>query len=123
LVVSIKIFGIRDRGGLDLIGMGKSFEQVSVFSHALNEQLANYQRGLITDNAPMADGLPIWVVYNHPRDWPSFYVARLFINDKPRGNMLLYREIEPLRDELTERGLIPMMRAESDDPVILETWL
>ena len=122
--MSVKIFGINENGTSDLIGIGTSYEQVAVFTYALDEQLAaNYQRGLITDDAPMAEGLPAWTVYDHPKDWPSFYVARLFINDKPRGNFLLFREIEPLRDELERRGLVPMMRAESDPAVIMETWI
>lgn len=67
--------------------------------------------------------LPIWTVYDHPRDFPNVFVARLWMNDKPTGEIMLSRDLEKLRDMLQAKGLVKLMRHETDDPVIVETWL
>lgn len=142
--MSIKVFGVKEDGGRDLIGLAPSDEMLRRFSHALNAKMQSYPRGVVEDTRlppasvpplkhhpydpseppPLwATALPIWTVYDHPSDWPDWYVARLFYNETPTGNMLLYRDIEPLRDELTQRGLVSMMRSPGDDSVIVETWL
>lgn len=123
MVVSVKMFGLKDDGERDLIGMAPGADELLKFSHALNEHLDGYPRALITDDAPIPNGLPIWTVYDHPRDWPDWYVARLWIGDHRTGNVLLYRDITKLRDELARRGLTPLMRDPTDDSVIMETWL
>ena len=69
------------------------------------------------------NGLPIWVVYDHPKDFPNNYVARLWIGEKLTGDMMIAPDIDMLRDELERRGLVKLMPQEGDDPVILETWL
>jgi hypothetical protein len=69
-------------------------------------------------------GVPIWVVYDHPRDFPSNYVARLWLNDKPTDNMMVSPDLDKLRREIWKRGAsVKLMPAPGDDPVILETWL
>jgi hypothetical protein len=70
--------------------------------------------------------LPMWVIYDHPKDWPKFYVARLHYSlpqPEPTGSIILIRDLEELRDWMQERGYICMPRDESDDPVIIETWM
>jgi hypothetical protein len=69
-------------------------------------------------------GVPIWVVYDHPRDFPSNYVARLWINDKPTESMMIGPDLEKLRQAIWKHGAtVKLMPHEGDDPVILETWL
>lgn len=69
-------------------------------------------------------GLPIWVVYDHPRDFPSNYVARLFYGEEMTDMLLVCSDLERLRDEINRRGqTVKLMRSPGDDPVILETWI
>lgn len=70
--------------------------------------------------------LPMFTVYDHPRDQPDVYVARLwFTLPKAEATNLILRhpELEVIRDELRGLGLVHLMRQEADDPAILETWL
>ena len=71
--------------------------------------------------------LPMWVVYDHPLDFPNSFVARLWTNDpdthayRPTGEII----ISPpwLREQFREQGLVPIARDVVDDPKIVETWL
>jgi hypothetical protein len=67
--------------------------------------------------------LDIWVVYDHPLDWPDYFVARRWASETPTGDMILDKDLERLRAALEARGLVHLDRMEGDDPVILETWL
>ena len=76
----------------------------------------------------MTEGLPVWVVYDHPRDYPHDYVARMHIAERDGSTTisdvaLVSRSLDLLRMELEARGLTCLHRMEGDDPVILETWL
>lgn len=70
--------------------------------------------------------LYLWVVYDNPSDFPGFFVARKFaiINGRevPTAERLLERDIHAIRRALP-RGLCPIKRHPSDDPVIVETWV
>lgn len=68
-------------------------------------------------------GLSIWVVYDHPTDWPDYFVAREWIGEQPGNMVTLERDLDRLRDRLRRMGLTRLERNEEDDPVILETWL
>lgn len=70
-----------------------------------------------------AGGLSIWVVYDHPRDYPNCYVARCFIGEKATDSVMICPSLERLQDELAGMGLVKMMPMPGDDPVIIETWL
>lgn len=67
--------------------------------------------------------LPVWVVYDHPRDWPDYYVARCWMGEQPTGDMILSMDLDMLRSSLESRGLVHLDRMDGDDPAILETWL
>lgn len=69
------------------------------------------------------DGLSIWVVYDHPRDFPDVFVARRFENERPTENILIALDIDILRRQFATCGLVRLARADSDDPVIVETWI
>lgn len=69
-------------------------------------------------------GLPIWVVYDHPKDFPNNFVARLWVGERPTDTMMICPDLERLRDEINRRGAtVKLMRHADDDPKILETWL
>jgi hypothetical protein len=67
--------------------------------------------------------LSIWVVYDHPSDFPDHYVARLWEGETPTSVVLIHRDLERLRERLERLGLVHLDRMEGDDPVVLETWL
>lgn len=66
--------------------------------------------------------LPIWTVYDSPRDLPGQFVARLFILDRATAKVIKAPTLEALR-KLLPPGLTCLPRNPQDDPVIVETWL
>jgi hypothetical protein len=71
----------------------------------------------------MAAGLEIWTVYDHPKDFPDLYVARLFINDTPTAKTMKNADLDAIRRQLRNKGFTRLPRQEADDPVIVECWL
>lgn len=73
----------------------------------------------------MTDGIPImWVVYDHPSDFPNKYVARKRDDlGNPTNDIIVTSTLEELRSMLRMKGLTCLTRNEIDDPVIMETWL
>jgi hypothetical protein len=72
--------------------------------------------------------LPLWTVYDHPRDMPHCFVARLSMigeGPEPRatGTILISDSLEPLREAFIAQGLTCIARSPNDDPVIVECWL
>lgn len=71
--------------------------------------------------------LEMWTVYWSPLDYPGQFVARkCLIGGAPElqmtNDMYTAATLEELRD-LLPPGLVLMPRDESDDPVIVETWI
>ena len=68
--------------------------------------------------------LHVYVVYDHPSDYPNEYVVRRWLNDIPMPD-LEYRstEIHEVRKYLAMKGLTWLTRVEDDDDKILETWI
>ena len=64
----------------------------------------------------------IWVIYNHPLDYPDGYVARKFIGETPTNDVKIGGFLDELRAQLPP-GLTRFDRFPGDDPVIEETWL
>jgi hypothetical protein len=71
--------------------------------------------------------LSMWVVYDHPTDYPTEYVARrhevVAGGSRPTNEAMASRDLDMLRDELAGRGLVMLQRMDGDDPKIMETWL
>ena len=69
----------------------------------------------------------MWVVYDHPSDYPEHYVARQHVvgtgGDEATDRVLASPTLESLRVALAEIGLVCLTRSDEDDPVIVETWL
>jgi hypothetical protein len=67
-----------------------------------------------------------WVIYRRPRDYPDSYVARRWFIEKgkvtPTPLVLLCPEILPIREHLSQLGLVRLSRFEQDDPTIVEVW-
>jgi hypothetical protein len=71
--------------------------------------------------------VPIWTVYERPKDCPNHYVARLHVSDRSgsRATTAAFKgdTLESVRDILITAGLSFIPRDESDDAVIVECWL
>ncbi len=81
----------------------------------------------------MADYLAIYTIYDHPTDYPDYYVCRKhLIEGKPEGGYtvnpeselyLKSKSIENIRFTLENEKLFCLGREPDDDPVILESWI
>lgn len=74
-----------------------------------------------------AGALPMWTVYDHPRDFPYSFVARLSLIKEGAAEVteafMCTPDLDELRSWLTELGLVPLSRFPLDDPVVVEVWL
>jgi hypothetical protein len=67
--------------------------------------------------------LPMWVVYDHPSDFPNNYVARRWHGERATSDLMVCPDLEVIRRQLRLRGLYKLDRWEGDDPMIVEVWL
>ena len=67
--------------------------------------------------------LNIWVIYDHPTDYPDTYVARRWVGEKPTDDILLSPDLEAVENQLAEWGLTMIGRYSEDDPKIMSVWL
>ena len=65
----------------------------------------------------------IWTVYDHPRDYPREFVARKWVGDQATPEIICAHTLGALRASMQAKGLYRLARHDSDDPVIVETWL
>jgi hypothetical protein len=74
-----------------------------------------------------SESLSMWVVYDHPKDFPDGYIARRWeaTRDGPvmTGDIMKATRLEPLRLALATEGLTQLPRSPSDDLKIVEIWL
>lgn len=68
-------------------------------------------------------GLSLWVIYDHPRDHPDWFVARRWENDRPTDEIVLACRLEQLRKTFARMGKVRIARDMHDDPAIVESWL
>lgn len=70
-------------------------------------------------------------IYRDPSDHPGCYVLRGWVNidgvHLPLSSALIgpidQQTFDEMREFLAKKGLVNMGRMESDDPVIVETWM
>lgn len=73
--------------------------------------------------------LTIWVVFNHPRDYPDKVVVRGqdivpgSLEPRHHPECRLFDSLEAAREPLERRGLHRLPRHPSDDPCIVEAWI
>lgn len=65
----------------------------------------------------------MWVVYDHPKDFPHCFVARRWSGETPTGDVIVSPDLEQVRWVLEMRGLVCLKRMDDDVPQIVETWL
>ena len=68
-------------------------------------------------------GLSLWVIYDHPRDYPHCYVARRWELDQPTADHLVSPRLDTIRYEMQLRGLVRLQRDPNDEPQIVECWI
>lgn len=74
----------------------------------------------------LRERLPMLVVYDHPTDFPQWFVGRLHVSlpqPEPTPVIILRADLDAMRHDLAAIGLTPLARSEGDDPKIIETWL
>jgi hypothetical protein len=73
------------------------------------------------------DALSIWVIYDHPTDFPDHFVARRHIaygpGAGPTDDIVIHGKLAAVRKEMERRFLTCLARHPEDDPKIVETWL
>ncbi len=77
--------------------------------------------------AAVQDKLMIWTVYDHPTDWPDWFVARRFEvaagECRPTEDVVMTRTLDELRIHFGERGFSFLCRNEGDTPGVLGCYL
>jgi hypothetical protein len=67
---------------------------------------------------------PIWVIYDRPADYPDHYVVRVWYGLHPEPRCWLFESLQQARDHIErEGGSVRMDRANTDEIIIVETWL
>jgi len=67
---------------------------------------------------------PIWVIYDHPRDYPDGYVVRVWYGMHAWPEATRVATIDAAREYAQRCGACVLMpRDASDDPVIAESWI
>lgn len=66
--------------------------------------------------------LDIWTVYDHPLDYPEYFVVRRWELTSPREHYL-FASLGKAQAFLVSKGLARLPRFEQDDPKIIETWI
>ena len=85
--------------------------------------------GLLSEDLiPHGAVMTVWVVYDHPKDFPASYVARpqFVMQDNsvvPCRAAWVNEDLDVIRNALAETGLTCLARQTGDDPKIVETWL
>ncbi len=82
--------------------------------------------------------LPMWTVYDKPKDYPTEFVARMSVTGRLKGGiddkldrtvsgptigtLIKGKTLNEVREQLPP-GLYRLNRDPSDDPVIVEVWI
>lgn len=65
---------------------------------------------------------PLFVVYEHPADYPDKYVVRLWDLNKPTDMIAIADTYEALLKAIPTDRMCRWGRTSIDDPCIVETW-
>jgi len=72
------------------------------------------------------DALEMWVVYDHPRDMPDYFIARLWEVEAGKTTATPILRAAPTLDEvraMLPHGLVNIGRMPEDEPQIVEIWV
>lgn len=62
------------------------------------------------------------IIYDHPKDYPNSYVARIWDTDRPTNVIVANENLDILRN-LMPKNMGCINKFETDDPCMLEIWL
>ena len=66
----------------------------------------------------------MWIITDHPSDFPESFVARRWDDAYlPTSDYLHSPDLDTLREQMRIRGLVRIPRDRDDDPVIVESWI
>ena len=69
----------------------------------------------------------MWVLYDHPKDFPDKYVARKWHVQTGRGTptdeIITDDQLDELRKKMQHKCLTKIQRNTINDPIIIETWM
>lgn len=81
----------------------------------------------------MSVSYKIWVVYNHPKDYPDDFIARLWeVQDHqlplfpvltPTKETIISKDYNEIRKQLRAKGLWRLPAVEEEDLCIIEKWV
>lgn len=83
---------------------------------------------LSPDMIPAGAKMTVWVIYDHPTDCPTAYVARPQFVMRDHGVVPCQMawasdSLDKIREALAASGLTCLARHPDDDPKIVETWI
>lgn len=68
--------------------------------------------------------VPVIAVYEHPSDYPEYYVARVFNADRPTDTIMLKDTLEEIQKDIRDNtNMMFMLRGAEDEPCIVGAWL
>jgi hypothetical protein len=76
----------------------------------------------------MSEPMYQWVIYDHPLDYPDYFVARKWkiLDGKVEplvDALILHKELDEIREIFYNQGLLRISRFAEDDPCIIEVWI
>jgi hypothetical protein len=66
--------------------------------------------------------IPLICIYDHPKDYPDKFIARLWDCDIPTNIMATADTLEELRAKIPST-MVRMNRDAQDDPCVVEVWI
>jgi len=87
---------------------------------------ARYEAHCLADVVARAGMLPMWTIYEHPRDFPEHFVVRMHVADasgsRPAPYAVLCASLPEAREQVP-CYCVQMQRDPNDDPAIVELWI
>ena len=73
----------------------------------------------------MTADLTMWVIYDHPLDFPDGFIARYWRGVTATDRVVTAETLNALRGKIRtlDPNLVSFKRSREDDPAIVEVWL
>lgn len=67
--------------------------------------------------------IPIIGIYREPADHPDKYVARIFDADRPTPIIMLSDNLEELKKDIEQTGMVFLLRGKEDVPELIGAYM
>ena len=74
------------------------------------------------DRKNQSETLELFVIYDHPKDYPGHFVVRRWLGVKPTQDFAIADTLESARAEVPD-GLLRLPHQPGEDATIAETWI